>query len=160
MKLWHIMIALHALSGFVAFGTGVMALSPRRAKRYTWSLPVYYVSLVTLVIFMIGAQASHWTEMSQGEQIIFPGLTILGLYMIYRAEHARRLLAAKTYSASTYMGDIGFTLISLFNGFVIVGAIDLGGPIWVVVLGAVAATLVGNKIIEAAKKREERGRVQ
>jgi hypothetical protein len=154
MKLWHLMIILHALSGFISFGAGTLALSPRRAKRYAWSLPAYYISLITLVIFMIGAMASHWSEMSQAEQIIFPGLTVLGLYMVYRADHARRLLTNKTYNAPIYMNDVGFTLISLFNGFVIVGAIDLGWPFWVVVLGAIVATLVGNQIIEAAKKRE------
>lgn len=149
------MIAFHALAGFAAFGSGLLVLAPSRAKRHAWGMGVYLAALIGLVIFMIGAMASHWFELSTAERVIFPGLTILGLYMIYRANHARRLYAAETYKISAYMGDIGFTLISLFNGFVIVGALDLGAPAWVVVLGAVAATIGGNWLIESAKKSEE-----
>src|SRR5438309_7460983 len=39
--------------------------------------------------------------------------------------------------------DIGFTLIALFDGFVIVSAIDLGGPLWLVLAIAVVAVLMG-----------------
>lgn len=31
-----------------------------------------------------------------------------------------------------YLDDIGFTLIALFDGFVVVGAIDLSLPAWLI----------------------------
>jgi len=47
-----------------------------------------------------------------------------------------------------YIGHVGFTLISLFVGFLVVGAIDLDLPGWlvgVVAVGAVVGGIVGIK---------------
>jgi len=47
-----------------------------------------------------------------------------------------------------YIGHVGFTLISLFVGFLIVGAIDLDVPGWlvgVVAVGGVAGGIAGIK---------------
>jgi len=42
-----------------------------------------------------------------------------------------------------YIGHVGFTLISLFVGFLIVGAIDLDAPGWLVGLVAVGGVVGG-----------------
>jgi hypothetical protein len=47
----------------------------------------------------------------------------------------------------------GFTLISLFDGFVIVSAIDLGSPIWLVVAIGVLGILVGRLGVLRLKAR-------
>ena len=51
------------------------------------------------------------------------------------------------------MDDIGFLLISLVDGFVIVTALDLGAPPWAVAPLAVAAVVVGHRAIGRAKRR-------
>ena len=47
-----------------------------------------------------------------------------------------------------YVHDVGFTLITLFEGFVIVGAIDLGAPVWVVVALAVLGVAAGRMVVD------------
>lgn len=149
--MWLFMIIFHAAAGVISFITGIFLLSPKRAIKYPFVFPIYLLSLIGLIVFMIGAMIAHWTEISMTEQILFSGLVILGLYMFYRATEARRLLAMKQQYQGKYIDAIGFTLISLFDGFVIVGAIDLKFPVWGVIIGAVAAIFLGNILIERAK---------
>jgi hypothetical protein len=44
---------------------------------------------------------------------------------------------------TAYVESLGFTLIALFDGFVIVSAIDLGAPIWLVLGIGVLGVLAG-----------------
>jgi hypothetical protein len=48
---------------------------------------------------------------------------------------------------------IGFTLISLFEGFIIVGGLDLGIPGWLVAIVAVLGLFAGRGLIGSAKQR-------
>jgi len=47
----------------------------------------------------------------------------------------------------TYRDDVGFTVIALFDGFVIVSSLDLGAPIWLVVVIGVFGVLGGRAAI-------------
>jgi len=49
--------------------------------------------------------------------------------------------------------DVGFTLISLAEGFVIVAAIDLGLPGWAVALTAVAVLVPAIAAVNRVKRR-------
>jgi hypothetical protein len=51
------------------------------------------------------------------------------------------------------MGHVGFTLISLWDGFVIVLAIDLGAPGWLVAVLAVLGVVVGIRSLRWAEGR-------
>jgi hypothetical protein len=68
--------------------------------------------------------------------------------MIWRGWKAGkgRRLRPKGWPAA-YVGDVGFTLISLFDAFVIVLTIDSGGPGWLVALLAVLGVAVGMAVI-------------
>lgn len=46
-----------------------------------------------------------------------------------------------------YVNHIGFTLISLFEGFIIVSGIDLGAPGWLTAVVAVLGVVVGNRVL-------------
>jgi hypothetical protein len=87
---------------------------------------------------------------------VFPGLFGLALYMFYRARSAGRLLDSRP---SGWQHDtiehIGFTLISLFEGFIIVTVLNLGGPEWLVALLAVLGVLGGRRAIGLAQRRAE-----
>ena len=50
------------------------------------------------------------------------------------------------------IGHIGFVLISLFDGFAIVSAIDLQAPGWLVAVIAVGAVAIGISAITVRKK--------
>jgi hypothetical protein len=65
--------------------------------------------------------------------------------------HPRQRLATSVHRC------VGFTLISLFDGFVIVGALDLGAPGCLVVLvgaAGVAAGILAMRRIKATVGRE------
>ena len=154
--MWLLMIALHSLAGVAAFVVGMAALQPVRARRHRWLVPVLVASLVALVVFMIAAMAAHWSDLAAVSQIVFSALVGLGLYMLYRALHARSLLAhGRGRQRLRYMDDIGFVLIALFDGFVIVAALDLGAPPWMVAPGAVLAVVVGHYCVAQAKHNAE-----
>lgn len=53
-----------------------------------------------------------------------------------------------------YIDDIGFVLISLFNGFIIVALIDLRAPPVLIPLIAVAGTIYGSKYIKSIKQKQ------
>jgi len=152
MNWWLFFIILHATSGLVGFATGVALLSPNLFKRKPWILPVFVGSMVSLIIFMISAMIAHWTEIELNEKIIFTGLVFLAAYMLYRAIKARRKLL-QAHTPIGYIDDVGFPLIALFNGFIIVALIDLNAPIWLVIVSAIAATVVGSKWIKRTKAK-------
>jgi len=54
---------------------------------------------------------------------------------------------------SSYIDDVGFPLISLFNGFTIVALIDLKMPAWLVVGGAMLAAIVGAQRVSRQKAK-------
>jgi hypothetical protein len=54
---------------------------------------------------------------------------------------------------TAYVENLGFTLIALFDGFVIVSAIDLGAPIWLVVGIGVPGIVVGRLGVLRLKAR-------
>jgi hypothetical protein len=150
--LHNLLIAAHALSGVVCFAAGVacLGLSTAGATRFR----VYFAALVGLMVFLLAAVAYDWRHLDTTAQLIYLGLTGLGSYMLWRAVRANaRLHRQGDGWRSGYLDDIGFTLISLFDGFVIVLAIDLGAPGWLVALLAVAGVAAGILAIRQVKAR-------
>lgn len=152
--MWLVMITLHTLAATVAFGAGIAALSPARARRHGWLVPVFLGSLVGMALFVIGAMAAHWSDLGGLNQIVFAGLAGLALFMVYRGVRAYLAVGRQGFDRERYMHDVGFVLISLFNGFVIVGAIDLGAPGWAVGIVAVLAVVVGTRLLHRTRSRE------
>jgi len=152
--LHNILIVLHASAGAISFFAGCFLIfSPRFASNQRL-FGLYWWSLVGLVIFLAGAMFAYWAKYSGAERIIFPALSVLGLYMLYRARHAKRLLKdPQSASKHDYIEHIGFTLISLFEGFVIVSVLNAGGPGWLVALLAIIGVLVGRSVIGFTQKR-------
>jgi hypothetical protein len=107
-----------------------------------------------MVVFVAAAMATHWRQLTTAEQVIFGGLLLLALFMIWRAAAARRLRrrAAGDWRRP-YMGHVGFTLIALWEGFVVVLAIDLGAPGWLVAVLAALGLVVGNRALHRAEAR-------
>jgi hypothetical protein len=130
----------------VAFVTGCVAV--RRQPYFLW----YFVSLALLDVFMVASVAVGWVDMGTPERVVFSGLIVLGGYMMWRAIQASRTRPTGGAAPSgAYLDHLGFTLIALFEGFVIVLAIDLGAPVWAVVAIAVAGVVAGNLSIRRLK---------
>jgi hypothetical protein len=152
--LHNLLILFHAAAGTISFfAGGYLIFSPKFASNHRL-FGLYWWSLVGLVVFLAGAMFVYWTEYSSTERIIFPGLFVLGLYMLYRARNARRLMKDQENSwRQDYIEHIGFTLISLFEGFIIVGALNSGFPGWLVAILAILGVLLGRAAIGFAQRR-------
>ncbi|MEV0268324.1 hypothetical protein AB0H43_06055 [Hamadaea sp. NPDC050747] len=147
-----VLIVLHAAAGVIAFVLGVMALyaTPQRS----WSFAAYAVSLAAMAIFLLIVVATDWPDLDGSARGVYAGLLVLAAYMLYRCWRAwQRLRRQGSGQRGAYADDIGFTLISLFDGFVIVAAIDLDAPVWLVVVIAIAGVAAGIAAVGQVKRR-------
>lgn len=153
--MWLAMIVAHAIAGVLSFVLGGLALIPsERLERRSWLFPAYLAALIGMVVFMGGAIASDWRHIPQVRRFVYAGLLALGVYMLARAFQARseeRRRGAKWQER--YIGHVGFTLISLFDGFAIVTAIDLHAAGWLVGAVATLGMVAGIWFVNRAKKR-------
>jgi hypothetical protein len=150
----NVLIIVHAAAATISFFAGCLLIfSPTyTANRRLFSL--YWWSLIAMIILLMSAIVVYWTEYSNIERIIFPGLLVLGFYMLYRAQSANRLLGAqKNDWKQGYVEHIGFTLISLFEGFIIVSGLNSGISGLLVAVVAVVGVLVGRWLIGFAQRR-------
>ena len=153
-SLHNILIMLHAAAAAISFFAGCFLILSIRQASTQRLFGLYWWSLVGMIVLLTGALFVYWNEYSDIERIIFPGLLGLGMFMLYRAQNASRLLKAQQNDWKLgYIEHIGFTLISLFEGFVIVTVLNAGGPGWLVALLAILGVLVGRWVIGLAQRR-------
>ena len=146
-------IVVHATSAIAAFILGIVLLFQSNTLRQLQLARAFLVLLILMVIFLVIAILSHVTSLPTITQLIFGGLVILGVYMIWRAVQAVTVLTKQNQADQLKVIDhVGFVLISLFDGFAIVSALDLQAPGWLVAVIAVAAVGVGIYGINVRKK--------
>lgn len=153
-SLHSVLIILHAVAATVCFLAGCLLIySPTYLTNQT-IYAVYLWTLVAMTILLAVAIAVYWPEYSDVERIVFPGLLGLALFMLYRGWGAGLVLRTQQKQWKLgYVEHIGFTLISLFEGFIIVSGLDAGLPGWLVGLAAVVGLFGGRWLIGAAKRR-------
>src|SRR5438552_15832985 len=137
-------IVVHALSATGAFIIGIVLIFQSNTLRQLQLGVAFLVLLILLEVFLVIAIISHVSSLPTITQIIFGGLALLGVYMIWRAVQAvsvlreppgnlgtnpsrqRRSVAASATHSGGMQGEgavidhIGFNLISLFDGFAII----------------------------------------
>jgi Ca2+/Na+ antiporter len=146
-------IVVHATSAIAAFIIGIVFIFQSNTLRQLQLGRALLVLLILMEIFLVIAILSHVTSLSTIKQIIFGGLVILGGYMIWRAVQAVTVLTKQQQEDQLKVIDhVGFVLISLFDGFAIVSALDLHAPGWLVAVIAVGAVGVGIFGINVRKK--------
>ena len=146
-------IVLHALSATGAFLVGVALLFQSNALRQLQLARALVVLLILMAAFLIVAILTHLTILPLSKQIIFGGLFILLMYMIWRAIQAVNTLKKQQQADQLKVIDhVGFVLISLFDGLVIVSALDLQAPVWLVAVVAVGAVVLGIYAIIVRKR--------
>jgi uncharacterized membrane protein len=152
--LHNILIMLHATAAAISFFVGCLLIFAPAYMSNQRLFSFYFWSLVGMVILLIGAMFVYWNEYSDTERVVFPILLGLGMFMLYRTHNASRLLKARQNDWKPgYIEHIGFTLISLFEGFVIVTVLNAGGPGWLVALLAILGVFGGRSMIGLAQRR-------
>jgi len=148
-------IIVHTISGIICFAAGCVLLSrlDARARQRPW-LAAYGAGLIGLVVFMGVAIASHWSRLATARQAAYLGLSALAAYMVRRGWGAwRAWRTADPGWRRRFVDHVGFTLISLFDGFAIVLAIDLGAPGWLVAAVGAAGIAAGLLAVGRVRRR-------
>jgi hypothetical protein len=147
--MWHtVFIALHAVAGSVAFVAGCVAL--RRGVLFT----VYWWSLVGMVLFLVLAIAADWVELEVPVRLLFSAFVVLGGVMLWRAALARRVRPTDaTGPSARYIDHVGFTLVALFDAFVVITVLNLGVSAWLVAATGIAVAIAGHFVLQVAKNR-------
>jgi hypothetical protein len=153
MTIHDILIAVHAFGGILAFITGAMVLPPpvRQHVNRRWMFNLFMAALAILLVPLYLVNSVDWPQLVFVQQAAFSGLGILGLYMAWRAIQAYHVLKTQINEwQPEYMDHMGFNMIALFEGFIIVAAIDIGAPDWLVgviaVIGLIGGILSVNKV--------------
>lgn len=147
-----ILIILHAATAIAAFLLGVYVLRPP-TEEVPLAFRAYLGSLWSMILFLILVVAVDWLGLDVLTRAVYAALTVLALYMGWRGWQALEALRHRGVGwQARYIDDTGFTLITLLTGFVIVSAIDLGAPAWLVVLLGALVVLAGRFGIQRAKE--------
>ncbi|HZC39319.1 MAG TPA: hypothetical protein VE343_01510 [Streptosporangiaceae bacterium] len=162
MTLRDTLIGIHAAGGTVAFGAGVI-LVRQAASRGPGRVPVmaYLAGMVLLAATAAALTGTDWAGLGPAPRAVLATLTGFAVVLAGVASRARRLLRARAPGwRPRFTEAVGFTLIALFDGFVIIAALDLGAPGWAVAVVAVAAVLAGRRVIQHASARAARSQDQ
>jgi hypothetical protein len=85
---------------------------------------------------------------------LFAALSALGAVMVWCGAQARRIAASsRTRWSARELDQIGFTLVALLDAFVVIAALDLGAPGWLLGVVAVAVAGMGHAWITRLKGR-------
>ncbi len=157
-----VLVVLHATAAVLCFAFGALTLRPRLPHSSRVSLFNYYViMLIAMIVFLAGAIVAHVGRLDGIQRGVFAGLFLLSLYMLVRGFRARTALFVHGDGWwARYIDHIGFTLISLFEGFIIVAAIDLGAPGWLTAAVAVLGVVVGSGALRSVQNQGSRPHVE
>lgn len=143
-----VLIGLHAAAGVIAFVAGVVAIRGRGL------FPLHLWSLVATIVLLISAVASDWNGLDPASAVLFVAFIVLGGFMVWRSVMAGRIRPANGARPSLgYVRHIGFNLVALFDAFMVILVLDLGAPIWLVVVSGVVFAVAGHYVLEAAERR-------
>jgi hypothetical protein len=147
--MWNtVFVTVHATAAVVAFGAGLLALRTERV------LPAYRLAVAVMAGALVPAVLVDWAATDLAARVAFSGLIGLAAVMVVRAELAGRRPPSATGGPSpAYVDHIGFTLISLAVGFVVVSGIRLGAPGWLVAVLGVGIVLAGRSVLGRLGRR-------
>ena len=143
-----VFVLVHATAATLAFVAGVLAVPGGRF------LGTYRVAVVVMAAALVPAVLVDWTDTDPVARAVFGGLLLLAGAVVVRAELAVRARPERTGGVrAAYLGHLGFTLIALADGFVVVAAIRAGAPGWLVALGAAAVVVAGHSAVRLGIRR-------
>lgn len=147
-----LLIVLHAGSAVAAFVLGCLLLATMPVSARAGRFVAFFWCLLASMALLIVVVAVDWAALAPTKRIAFAILGVLAVYLIVRAVQARRTLVRRPAKwRRAFIGHVGFIMISLFDGFCIVSAIDLRLPpvviVAVAVLGVVAGVVVRRMLV-------------
>jgi hypothetical protein len=141
--MWHtILIAMHAGTGGIALLAGCVTIA-RRALFGT-----YFGTLIAMEVFLVLAVAAEWTAIDTSARILFSAFALLGLYMVWRANRARHMPLGRGY-----VEHVGFTLVALFDAFIVILVLNLGAPVWLVAASGILIAMAGHVVLRTVHQR-------
>ncbi len=146
-----LLIDVHAAAGVAAFALGFIVLRPH-STLLPRTFRAYLGTLWMMVSFLIVAVVVDWGSIGMARRVLYGGLSTLALYVGRRGWQAHGERVEGAPDQSQYIEDVGFTLIALFDGFVIVGALDLGAPVWLVVTVGALGIFLGRLGVRRVKR--------
>lgn len=155
-------ITIHAAAAVAAFTVGAWMVMRARHGRSPSGFSVYFGALVTMALALFTAIGLDWSRLAAATKAAFAALSLLVIFTVWQAERARRLARATSIDERrAFIDRVGFTLVTLFAGFVIITSFDARAPGWVIAPLAIAGILAGRRVIAAsrpASPRPEPGR--
>jgi cobalamin synthase len=139
----------------VGLFAGLAALSPPRPDDHRgWWRRVYLLSLVILLGSLLVMVAVDWSGLDIASRVAFSALTALGAVMGVRIALAHRLASSRGPNwQERYIGHVYFTYISLWEGFVVLPALNLPLPQVTVPVVAILVLVIGHTLIARYKRR-------
>ena len=154
--LHQLLIAVHAACALASFVFG-LAVITRPPEPSSAIFRGYLATLTLMVVFLVAVVLADWSGLDLVKQMVFLSLLLLAGYTGWRGWHAARVVQARRGPwRNAYIDDVGFTLIALFDGFVIVTALDLGAPTWLVIAVGALGIVAGRYGVVRTKQRSPR----
>jgi hypothetical protein len=150
-----VFLSLHVAAGVVGLLTGLLAIHPPESTEFRLAIRRTYAGAVgVLAIFLVALVAVDWSSLGATQRIIFSVLIGLAAVIVTRLFLAFQLARRQPAGWQIpYVNHIYFTYISLWEGFFIVGLLDLGAPGWLVGVVAVGVLVVGGVLVSRYKRR-------
>jgi len=150
-----LLIAIHAACAAAAFVLGLI-VTIRVPDRLNWTFRAYLIALALMIAFLVLVVVVDWPQLDTTRRGVYSGLPLLIGYTGWRAWQAGVGLTRQGDPwIDEYLENVGFTLIALFDGFVIVAAIDAGAPTWLVLAIGVLGIAGGRAGVIALKRRTQ-----
>lgn len=149
------LVVVHASAGIGGLITGLPALIPPVVGHdRRWMREAYVACLAILLTSMIALVTIDWNDLDAAGRIAFLALIGLGAIVGYRLARAHREAALRRDGwRERYVDHVYFTYISLWEGFVILPALNLPLPQVSVPLAAGAVLLIGHTSIARFRAR-------
>lgn len=147
MTVHGLLVAVHAGAAVIALLAGLVAL------RRGGALGLFSWSVAAMEVFLVLAVAAGWRQ-DEALHVPFVALGVLGAVMVVRARLAAGLRPARgVRPGGACLDHTGFVLISLTDAFVVLGVLDAGAPIAVVVAAGVVVAVGGHLALVAFRRR-------
>jgi hypothetical protein len=113
---------------------------------------IYLWSLVGMTLFLVLAIGAHWSIDGTTGHLLFSAFAVLAGFMVWRATRARGMRPAGSARPSAgYVEHVGFTLVALFDAFLVITVLNAAAPVWLVVSTGVLIAVAGGFVLGRAK---------
>lgn len=129
-----ILLVLLTIAATISLLAGFVIVTYIRRWYYDWLFNTYLWALIAMAITLVATTAWGWGHLTLTSQIIHVALSVVSLYAVYRGFVARhKHLYRYTGWRLDLIDDVGFTLVFLLTGFLVLVAVNLHLPIWAII---------------------------